>query len=155
MKRLEYKRIYDYEEIKELCWKSKSFFNSISLDQELDWDEQAEKYSKLGHFIACFSGNKFVGFVSFYANDQKNKTAWFSLTGVHPKYRSEGVASKLRKMAERISYEAGMRRVRLEVLAGNIPSISLCKKAGFEIVDYIEPNTYIFSKDLKPEQVFA
>ncbi len=73
-----------------------------------------------------------VGYVAFYANDDKGYNAYITSIGVIEGYRKQHVGSSLLKTALATSVSKGMKRIRLEVLNTNHEAIRFYKNWGFE-----------------------
>jgi len=86
--------------------------------------------NKAHNFGAFYSGWRLVGHsILAPARSGEAEIAYF----VHQRYRRRGVATRLVQAALERAREEGMNRVWAAVEAGNIPSIKLLRRLGFEV----------------------
>ncbi len=95
-------------------------------------NELAEKFAKYAKVISIIAGNDSIGFAAFYCNDTEGKTAYLSLIATAENMQRKGIGRILIDEVQRISVEAGMKKLRLEVNNSNSKAISFYIKNGFE-----------------------
>lgn len=95
--------------------------------------ELAYKFAKFAKVISADAGDDSIGFAAFYCNDKESKTAYLSLIATSENMQRRGIGRILINEVQRISAEAGMEKLRLEVNNSNSKAISFYIKNGFEL----------------------
>lgn len=90
-----------------------------------------------------------MGFISFYANNTQNRTAFISSIAVSDSCRGAGVGSSLLEQCKKISIIRGMDRLELKVNKRNDKAISFYSRQGFVKKDSELENEYAMVLELK------
>lgn len=113
-----------------------------------DLDGLCEKFARHAVNVVCLVDDELAGAVSFYANDEKGHIAYVSEIASAARFRGCGVGSSLLKECLRISRDAGMREVRLEVRENNETARAFYVAKGFKVVDTREEGVLLMAKAL-------
>ena len=124
------RKVVSVENIKDLLIKFETVLTSLR-SGDVDISLQAEKFYEFGNVYACGEPEA-EGFVAFYANDKKIRTAFLSMIAVMPASQGKGVGHKMLKFAEEISKTKGMEKMRLSVCKENYSAIEFYKKNGYK-----------------------
>lgn len=89
-----------------------------------------------------------MGYVAFYANDTKSKTAYITSIGVLKQYRGHQLGQILLETCFHISIESGMEQIRLQVLKTNKTAIHFYTKNGFTIESINSDGTFFMRRPL-------
>lgn len=128
----EFKTLTEEAEISAV-WHSLASSFDPPLDQLiLDLDALCAKISQRAVTIACLVDSELAGAVSFYANDVEERVAYISEIASDKRFRGCGIGSALLDECNRISCEAGMHEVRLEVRKDNQIARAFYAAKGFE-----------------------
>jgi len=85
----------------------------------------------------CQNNSQDAGGIGVYANDNHSQCAFLSLIGVKPYFQGRGVDKSLLEAVLEIAKTKGMKKMRLEVSVENFAAISLYKKYGCIIPNFI------------------
>lgn len=118
------------EEIADILLQFKSRFVSLA-EGRVRAEELAAKFAKYGVVIAIKNNEQTIGFSAFYCNDLETKCAFLSMIAVASSYAKNGLGSLLITETKRIAANAGMKKLKLEVLNSNIGAIKFYEKLGF------------------------
>ena len=110
--------------------------------------ELAEKYSKHGKVILFGEDNENCGFAAFYCNNANDKVAYLSLIATAEDMQRKGIGKRLIDEVQRISAEAGMEKLRLEVNNANSKAISFYIKNGFRLEKPASEHTQYLIKNI-------
>lgn len=120
-----------------------SFHESISVE-----DYSSKLISNA--FTHAFSDNgEDVGFISYYANDKKNKTAYIALLAVLPEYQGKKIAQTLMDQCIQKCTDLGMREIKLEVKEDNGRAIRFYKKYDFVISEKASNGSFYMIKNIQ------
>lgn len=86
--------------------------------------------SKATRFEA-WAGDRMVGLVAAYCNDQQTRCAYITSVSVLREWAGKGIAAHLLKRCIEHAKASNMCRISLEVASGNISAIELYRKRGF------------------------
>jgi ribosomal protein S18 acetylase RimI-like enzyme len=100
----------------------------VVMTQERFQEDARVHHVDLACSVLAFDGDRPVG-VSLVA--RRDRMAWIGGMGIHPKYRSQGLGTKVLARAQNEMREAGVRRVLLEVLVENDVARRCYRRAGF------------------------
>lgn len=112
-----------------------------------DLENFVTKIYKNGICVIC-EDNGVRGAVAFYANDTQEKVAFITSILVSKSARGKGIGSTLIKIAETISREKEMEKMRLEVNSSNVLARAIYEKIGYIVVSekgssiYMEKNLF-------------
>lgn len=116
-----------------------------------DLYKYSEKLAKYSIFLIAKDDNIIVGFAALYANDMLNRKAYLAQIAVADGYQGKGVGSLLIKSCEKISFEQGMLKIKLEVDNINLGAIEFYKKTGYQLDSRNEVSCFM-SKNLQSMQ---
>lgn len=111
-------------------------------DMDLSWpfSKKGIKYykelanDKYGHCLIAFSGKEAVGYAALAKKDigyRKSKYVEIENMGVDPKYRSQGIGTKLIKAACNWAKTIGATKLWVSAYPQNIKAVNFYKKNGF------------------------
>lgn len=107
----------------------------------------AKKIASNAMRFEVWAGDKLVGLVAAYCNDQERCIAYITSVSVLKEWARKGVSANLMKQCIEWAETLGMRQVSLEVASDNIPAIGLYEKSGFVIGEgqgsFITMNLYL------------
>lgn len=89
---------------------------------------------KWGHCLIAFSGKEVVGYVALAKKDfgyRKSKYVEIENMGVDPKYRSQGIGTKLIDAASKWAKRAGATKLWVSAYSQNTKALNFYKKNGF------------------------
>jgi len=89
---------------------------------------------KYGHCLIAFSGKETVGYVAFAKKEfgyRKSKYVEIENMGVDPKYRSQGIGTKLINAAADWAKKVGATKLWVSAYPQNIKAVNFYKKNGF------------------------
>ncbi len=81
--------------------------------------------------------HKQVNYKILLGDCSSDKEAWIESLAVHPDHRKKGIGEILTKYCLDYNRKNNVRYVGLLVAKNNIPAISLYKKVGFRLVEYV------------------
>lgn len=94
-------------------------------------DTYFEKIEEKAEFVADFIKGRCRGFVAYYCNDKKTKTAFITLVLVNPLDRGLGLGQALTDFVLNIAKSRGFAKCRLEVKKTNSAAYYIYKTLGF------------------------
>lgn len=107
----------------------------------------ASKFQKHGNFLALLNDH-IVGFIAYYANDQKSLTAYISMIIIRKEFHSMGYGKFLINTAIARSESLGMKRLKLEVNKLNLEAINFYKKLGFSVLEEATNESFYMVKNI-------
>jgi len=93
------------------------------------WHE-FEGFDPAGVFLA-HDGEELVGFVISYVRPDSPDQGYISVVATVPSHRRKGIATALIHHAVRRFWDLGLRRVRVDVRADNVPAVRAYQSVGF------------------------
>jgi ribosomal protein S18 acetylase RimI-like enzyme len=93
--------------------------------------DYAKKIASKATRFEAWSGDKLVGLVAAYCNDQEKCIAYITSVSVLREWTGNGIAARLLKQCIEYAAASGMRQISLEVASDNMPAIGLYEKSGF------------------------
>lgn len=142
-----YKRVSCKESIYNLLIEFSGIFPHLT-EKISDIDDYAQKLSEYAFVYEALNDKECVGILIFYANDKQSKTAYISLIGVKKDKEGNGIGKALLKYCEKISMQAGMCKLKLEVNKENIGAIKFYEKNGFAFIEKNSQNSFYMIKEL-------
>lgn len=136
---------------------SQEIFNVLNEFNDVFTTPISEKVNNMKNYSKKLSSNSFVfvasgydtyGFVTLYANDKQNKTAYISFIGVKEKSRNMKIGRKLLDVCLKKSLEQGMKYIKLEVQSNNEIAKEFYKNNGFTFSEKASPNSLYLIKKL-------
>lgn len=132
---IEIKEVIDNDEKIQIMKECDAAFPIRLFDRD-NSDEIVYKITQKAFFYAAYKSiskeeSCNVGYVAFYANDLENKNAYISNIGVCNEMQEKHIGSMLMETCLKVAKEAGMVKMRLEVLDTNVKAIAFYKKWGF------------------------
>ena len=109
-----------------------SYFTPTLTERVKDLKTYTNKISKYAknYYISTEKG-EIAGFVSFYCNDYKNKTAYLTLIAKNKKFKHKGIGKKLLNVCIEKCKENNMTILELEVQKNNSIAMNFYIKNGF------------------------
>ncbi len=101
------------------------------LSDRVDIYAYAEKITSKATRFEAWSGDKLVGLVAAYCNDQQQRVAFITSVSVLKDWMGKGIAANLVQQCIAHAKNLGMRQISLEVQRDNLAAIGLYKKSGF------------------------
>lgn len=101
------------------------------LSRRVDIDAYADKLAVHARLVEAWEEERLAGLVALYCDDHATRTAFITNVSVDVDHARRGIAGRLLLQAMAIAHTAGMRRIALEVDAGNTVAIALYRKHGF------------------------
>ena len=122
----------------------------IELFKRDNYKEIIDKILNHAFFYAAYGDEEksAIGYVAFYANDIKTKTAFITNIGVLEIHQRIHVGSYLMKTCIDVSRKNGMKFLRLEVLKENNKAINFYRHWEFEFEQEGEGDTYFMRRCL-------
>ena len=96
-------------------------------------EEYAQKVLQFGHAAVVEEDGRIICAACFYCNDEQTGCAYLALLGTLPGYEGKGFASSCLALAEQISKEHGMRRLRLDAVPTNVRAVRFYEYHGYTI----------------------
>jgi ribosomal protein S18 acetylase RimI-like enzyme len=103
------------------------------LSDRVDIVEYARKIHRFSERFEAWSDGALVGLVAAYAGTRFNGTCFITDVSVIPKFKHNGIASRLLGECVKYADSAGFAEVRLEVAIGNQAAVRLYEKSGFSV----------------------
>lgn len=100
-----------------------------------DVEAYTRKLLDLAEFIVCSDRGTIQGFVAFYCNDLKSRTAFITFVLVRPEARGQGLARSLVQFVLNRARSRGFCQCRLEVDINNEAALSLYRQMGFSTLE--------------------
>lgn len=122
------------------------FYPAIS--EKVDILENYANKLSLNAFVYLVKTNKYLGFVTLYANDYTNKTAYISFIGVKKEARNMKIGKKLLKLCYKKAKEQEMKFIKLEVQNWNLNAIKFYENNGFSYVDEASSESVYLIKEI-------
>lgn len=101
------------------------------LSARVDINDYARKIVSKAMRFEAWSGDKLVGLLAVYCNDQDKLIAYITNVSVLHKWMHKGIASRMMKQCIEYLNELGMRQISLEVAVNNLPAIRLYENNSF------------------------
>lgn len=117
----------------------KSFITNISDDfvpsllPRIEIDKYYDKLKRFATVVFCMEGNRIVGMVATYCNNQETKMAYTSLVAVDKDYRGLHIATKMMEITIACAKQMGMEKIGLH--ANSIVARDFYLKIGFHVID--------------------
>lgn len=127
----------------EIC--DKAFEEPIS--QRDIYNKLIDKFVSSAYFLYAHN-QEVLGYISFYANDFINRTAFISLIAVKPEFQNKHIGSRLLEECFKIAKSKGMETIQLEVLKTNSLAIRFYKRHSFSFLYEKGEESYIYQKNL-------
>ncbi len=119
------------------------------LSGRVEINDYAQKIACRAARFEAWSGDKLVGLVAAYCNDQEKRIAYITSVSVLKTRTGKGIAARLMKQCIEYAKATGMWQVSLEVASDNAPAIRMYEKSGFDAVKsnapFITMNLYLKS----------
>lgn len=117
-------------------------------DEELSWYERKYKDNSTRIFIIVLKeNNNKIGFISFSNLDYRNQKVMLSIVIGEEKYHGKGYASTSLKLVEEyLKNELNIRKVSVQILGFNLPSLRLFKSNGYFEEGILKSEIYRFGK---------
>lgn len=109
--------------------------------------ELSDKFSKHAIFLVGINKLDMIGYASFYCNDSISKKAFISIIVIKHMYQHQGYGKMFINEILKISRNAGMSTLNLQVDKGNVNAITFYKRNGFNIC-FEDNKTYIMTRDI-------
>lgn len=103
------------------------------LSQRLNIDEYVDKIILKSMILPVYDCGVLNAFISFYCNDQLDKTAYLTMIAVRSAFRKKGIAKLLLDYATGFLKRAGFEKFLLEVHRQNVNAIRLYQQTGFTV----------------------
>lgn len=103
------------------------------LSDRVEINDYAKKIATRAMRFEAWSGDKLVGLVAAYCNDQEQRIAYITSVSVLRGWTGKGIAARLMKHCIEYAKTSGMWQVSLEVASANAPAIRLYEKIGFVV----------------------
>ncbi|MBK7646202.1 MAG: GNAT family N-acetyltransferase [Betaproteobacteria bacterium] len=101
------------------------------LSDRVEINDYANKITNKAMRFEAWSGDKLVGLVGAYCNDQQRSVAFITSVSVLKEWMGKGIAESLIQQCIAHARVSGMRQISLEVASDNLPAIGLYEKSGF------------------------
>ena len=101
------------------------------LSGRVEIGDYAKKIASNATRFEAWSGNKLVGLVAAYCNDNEERIAYITSVSVLNEWMGKGFAASLMKQCIAHAIASGMRQISLEVASDNAPAIKLYEMNGF------------------------
>ena len=108
------KEIKSNKEIIKILYEFDHYFIPTIHEKVQDIKYYADKLSNNAYVFVAYSIGV-DGFISFYANDMKNKVAYVSFIAVHENSRNKSVGTSLITACKNKAIKLGMKFIKLEV----------------------------------------
>ncbi|WP_185807658.1 GNAT family N-acetyltransferase [Lysinibacillus telephonicus] len=117
-------------------------------DEELSWYERKYKDNSARIFMIVIKENDTkIGFISFSNLDYRNQKAMLSIVIGEEEYQGKGYASdSLKILEDYLKHEINIRKISVQILGFNKPSIGLFKKNGYLEEGILKSEVYRFGK---------
>lgn len=132
-------------------------FNGVFIppleERILNFKLYAEKLIEKGYAYIAMIHNEIVGFIAFYANDSATNIGYLAQIAVKQECKIKGIGYELIKQFESISYEKGMKTLKLEVSNCNNHAINFYKRSGYEYYGKATESTIYMAKNILNTEV--
>lgn len=121
---------------------------SPSISEKVDSiSDYASKLSENAYVYVAY-GSQNLGFITLYANDNDNKTAYISFIGVKREAQNMKIGRRLLKVCFEKSAELGMRHIKLEVQKENHSAVEFYIKYGFSYLGEASSKSVYLTKEI-------
>lgn len=103
------------------------------LSGRIEINNYAKKIASKATRFEAWSGDKLVGLVAAYCNDQEQRIAYITSVSVLREWTGKGIAAHLVGQCIKHAEVSGMRQISLEVASDNTPAIKLYERSGFVV----------------------
>jgi ribosomal protein S18 acetylase RimI-like enzyme len=139
-------------EVNKLLVEFNEVFTPPLEERIIDFKLYAEKLVEKGYVYIAMKESQTIGFIAFYANDSASNIGYLTQIAVKQDCNIKGVGYELIKHFERISFERGMKTLKLEVSNYNNHAINFYKRSGYEYNGKATESTIYMTKNiLNPE----
>jgi ribosomal protein S18 acetylase RimI-like enzyme/2-polyprenyl-3-methyl-5-hydroxy-6-metoxy-1,4-benzoquinol methylase len=101
------------------------------LSDRVEINDYARKIADKATRFEAWSGDKLVGLVASYCNDEDHHIAYITSVSVLKEWTGKGIAASLMKQCIERMEASGMRQISLDVASDNVTAIKLYEKFGF------------------------
>lgn len=127
------KQVMNIGELHELLEKFDTVFDpSLSVDVP-DLKQYAEKLAENADTFVIEEKNMSAGFISFYANDDKEEHSFIVLLAVLPEFQGKRLAQKLLDRCMIESTNKNKKGVKLEVMKDNYSAVRFYERNNFKV----------------------
>lgn len=148
MKRIIISRVESVEEVEKILIEFNRVFTPPLEDRILKFKLYAEKLVDKGYVYNVVIDSEKVAFIAFYANDCESNIGYLTQIAVKQDCKINGVGYALIKQFEKISYEKGMKILKLEVSNCNNHAINFYKRSGYEYYGKATESTIYMTKNI-------
>lgn len=128
---IEIERISDTNLIKQIIEIFSEDFTPALIPRIGNLEDYSKKLSQFGNVYVAQENGKYLGYISFYANDLISKCAYITQLAVKKHDRNKGVGSLLINCCIQFVKSSGLRLIRLEVRKHNNNAIHFYESFGF------------------------
>lgn len=136
------KKISNKNEIQTIMIKCKDSFYSEKAKNIYFIEALSEKFFSNAEFYVALDEDEVFGFIAFYCNNIKEKTAFISMIIVNSISQGKGVGTLLLKKVISICNEKSFKTIRLEVDNNNKRAIGFYEKKGFKKIKSNENSSF-------------
>ena len=101
------------------------------LSTRVEMQDYAKKIASKATRFEAWDGDKLVGLLAVYCNDQEQHIAFITSVSVQKAWTGKGIAECLVGQCIEHAKVSGMRQISLEVASDNVSAIKLYEKIGF------------------------
>jgi ribosomal protein S18 acetylase RimI-like enzyme len=146
-------RVQSVAEIENILVEFNRVFIPPLEERILNFKSYAEKLVEKGYAYIAMIDSKTVGFIVFYANDSATNIGYLTQIAVKQECKIKGVGYALIKQFESISYEKGMKTLKLEVSNCNKHAIKFYIRNGYEYYGKATESTIFMAKNIIDTEV--
>lgn len=123
----------------DFCEKLLSFLQSVdtdfhpSLSDKVNLSDYVRKIIEKAELVFDDDGERIIGLVVVYCNDENEKRAYIPLVGVATEYRKKGIAKKLMTRVIQIVRDRGFKVIGIH--SNNPIAVRLYQSLGFAVVE--------------------
>lgn len=128
----EYLRVETIDEVRNVLYEFDKVFDPYLSKQTSDLDTYIRKICEKAIVFVIKEDDEYLGFIAFYANDDKNYLAYLTLIAVKPFAQKRKIGKLLLDLCIETSRKNGMTDLKLEVNEANTIATSFYKRNGFK-----------------------
>ena len=109
------------------------------LSTRVEMQDYAKKIASRATRFEAWAGDKLVGLMAVYCNNQEQRIAFITSVSVLKIWAGKGIATNLLAQCVEHAKMSGMQQVSLEVAQNNLPAVKLYEKMGFSAGGAVAP----------------
>ena len=113
-----------------------------------DLKQYAKKLFQYAENFVLSDGDKEIGFVSFYGNDDVDQMIYLTIIAISPQFKGHGFGTAVLNYLEKFGREHNRKKIKLEVDKDNTNAVCFYRKNGFQITEEASAESVFMEKEI-------